>query len=428
MKTKRRHYKLYIISLVTMLLVIIGFASPSQAHWADLAVAEINIGETQTAITLTLPTGLVALADENRDKQLTSVEVEKHQVELANFLRVRVRFTDITKQNPTLQVTSTTPANLQPTSTHTTLQLNYTWQQPPKNLKIHYDLFVPDAPAAHCLATIFHAGKVENVIFNLGNREYSLTPNSKWQFTASFAAVIGALFWGAVHAMSPGHGKTLVGAYLVGSRATAKHAVFLGLTTTITHTIGVFILGLLTLFASRYIVAESLYPWLNLISGVIVIAIGVNLLIRRLRHTHHHHHEHEHHHHHHHHSHHHEHEHHHHHLPPENTPITKHDSWHSLIALGVSGGIVPCPSAMVLLLSAIATGHIGFGLILVLSFSLGLAGVLTAIGLLLVYCKNRFEKLPKTSLYFRFVPIVSAICICLIGVGISLQAFIQTQT
>lgn len=421
MKTKWRRYKLYIISFVTMLLVIIGFASPSQAHWADLAVAEINIGDIQTAITLTLPTGLVALADDNRDGKITTLEVEKHQVELANFLHSRVRFTDTTKQNPTLQVTSTTTANLQPTSTHTTLQLNYTWQQAPKNLKIHYNLFLPDAPAAHCLATIYHAKKVENVIFNQQNREFSLSPNSKWQFTTSFAAIVGALFWGAVHAMSPGHGKTLVGAYLVGSRATPKHAVFLGLTTTLTHTVGVFTLGLLTLFASRYIVAESLYPWLNLISGVIVIIIGVNLLIRRLPHTHHHH---EHHHHHHHHSHHHEHEHHHHHLPPENTPIT----WHSLIALGVSGGIVPCPSAMVLLLSAIATGHIGFGLILVLSFSLGLAGVLTAIGLLLVYCKNRFEKLPKTSLYFRFIPIASAICICLIGVGISLQAFIQTQT
>lgn len=418
MKTKWRRYKLYIISFVTILLVIIGFASPSRAHWADLAVAEINISNIQTAITLTLPTGLVALADDNRDGKITTLEVEKHQIELANFLHSRIRFTDTTKQNPTLQVTSTTPpANLQATSTHTTLQLNYTWLQVPKNLKIHYDLFVPDAPAAHCLATIFHTGKVENVIFNPRNREFSLSPNSKWQFSPSFAAIIAALFWGAVHAMSPGHGKTLVGAYLVGSRATAKHAVFLGLTTTLTHTIGVFTLGLLTLFASRYIVAENLYPWLNLISGVIVIVIGVNLLIRRLPHTHHHEHHHEHHHHHHH-------EHHHHHLPPENTRIT----WSSLISLGVSGGIVPCPSAMVLLLSAIATGNIAFGLILVLSFSIGLASLLTAIGLLLVYCKNRFEKLPKTNRFFRFVPIASAICICLIGIGISLQAFLQTQT
>jgi nickel/cobalt exporter len=96
-------------------------------------------------------------------------------------------------------------------------------------------------------------------------------------------AVLIALVWGAAHAFTPGHGKTIVAAYLVGSRATVRHALFLGATTTITHTAGVFLLGLITLFASRYIVPEQLYPWLEASSGLLVIAVGVALLVGRLQ-------------------------------------------------------------------------------------------------------------------------------------------------
>jgi len=81
------------------------------------------------------------------------------------------------------------------------------------------------------------------------------------------SALLVSMLWGALHAMTPGHGKTIVGAYLVGSRGTMKHAVYLGLTTTITHTLGVFALGLLTLFAAKYIVPEKLFPWMSLLSG-----------------------------------------------------------------------------------------------------------------------------------------------------------------
>lgn len=88
---------------------------------------------------------------------------------------------------------------------------------------------------------------------------------------------------GALHAFSPGHGKTVVGAYLVGSRGTPRHALFLGLTVTITHTLGVFALGLVTLFASQYIVPERLFPILGVISGAIVVVIGLSLFARRLR-------------------------------------------------------------------------------------------------------------------------------------------------
>src|SRR5205807_2766383 len=98
------------------------------------------------------------------------------------------------------------------------------------------------------------------------------------------AALAAALFWGAAHALSPGHGKTIVTAYLVGQRGTPRHAALLGLIVTATHTVGVFGLGLVTLALSRFIVPEQLYPWLNLVSGLLVVGIGAAVLSTRLRH------------------------------------------------------------------------------------------------------------------------------------------------
>jgi ABC-type nickel/cobalt efflux system permease component RcnA len=249
-----------------------------------------------------------------------------------------------------------------------------------------------------------------------------------------------AFAWGAAHALTPGHGKTIVAADLVGSRGTVRHAVFLGLTTTLTHTAGVFGLGFLTLFASRYILPEQLYPWLGVASGGLVVAIGLSLFRGRLKGLwgggHHHDHEH------HHHDHDHDHGHHHHHgdghthnhLPPgaDNQPIT----WRGLLALGVSGGLIPCPSALVVMLSAIALQRIGFGMVLIVTFSLGLAGVLTAIGVLWVQAGSwleRFsqrvpllERLPGRGRWLQLLPAASALFITLIGLGITQQALSQT--
>ena len=92
------------------------------------------------------------------------------------------------------------------------------------------------------------------------------------------AALLVAVGLGAAHALTPGHGKTIVGAYLVGSRGTARHALFLGLTTTITHTAGVFALGFLVLVASEFVLPEKLYPWLGVMSGLLVVGIGLSIL------------------------------------------------------------------------------------------------------------------------------------------------------
>jgi ABC-type nickel/cobalt efflux system permease component RcnA len=244
-------------------------------------------------------------------------------------------------------------------------------------------------------------------------------------------ALLAAFAWGALHAFSPGHGKTVVGAYLVGARGTASHALYLGLTTTVTHTIGVFILGGVTLFAARYILPEQLFPWLSFISGGLVVLIGLNLFVSRLRsrpHDHDHSHDHDHLHSHDHgeeqgHDHPHGPDHDHSHMPPgaDGRPL----SGRSLLALGISGGLLPCPSALVVLLSSIAVNRVGFGLALVVAFSLGLAGVLTAIGLTFVYAGNRFNRLPIDGRLARAVPAVSALLIALIGFGIAVRALVE---
>lgn len=241
---------------------------------------------------------------------------------------------------------------------------------------------------------------------------------------ALLLALIISFGWGAAHALTPGHGKTIVAAYLVGSHGTTRHALFLGLTTTLTHTAGVFILGFLTLFASEFILPERLYPWLGVASGLLVVGIGWQLFKGRLRqvahpehpgHTHDHGQEHDFPH---------DHIHSHSHLPPgtDRSPV----SWRNLLALGVSGGLLPCPSALVVMLSAIALQRISFGLVLIVAFSLGLAGVLTAMGVLWVHAGRLFGRVSISGRLLRVVPALSALFITVIGLGVVLQALLQT--
>jgi ABC-type nickel/cobalt efflux system permease component RcnA len=251
-----------------------------------------------------------------------------------------------------------------------------------------------------------------------------------------------AFVFGAIHALSPGHGKTLVAAYLVGAKGTPRHAIILGASVTFTHTASVFALGLGTLFLSKYIVPEKVFPVLGAISGLSIVAVGLSLLVKRWKrlrphghsHSHHHHHDHSHDHHHHH-DHHHDHSHHshdhhheddHHHGPGGHSHVPDGDvTLASLIALGASGGLVPCPSALVLLLSSIALGRVGLGLLLLVAFSLGLAIVLTGIGLIVLYAKNLLPSQESAARHpaFRWIPVLSAVAVVVIGLvmtGVSL--------
>jgi nickel/cobalt transporter (NicO) family protein len=218
-----------------------------------------------------------------------------------------------------------------------------------------------------------------------------------------------AMFWGAAHALSPGHGKSVVAAYLVGSRGTARHAVFLGMTVTVTHTIGVFALGLVTLSLSAFIVPDQLYPWLNLVSALLIVGVGLSVLRWRLREwrkrgTAGHHHGHSHGHGHHHHGH-------------------DHDhalSGRRLLGIGVSGGIIPCPTALVVLLAAISLHRIGYGLVLILAFSAGLALAMTGIGVAAVTAKRTFDRVDFNGGVIRLLPAFSAVVV--LGLGLVMIA------
>jgi len=241
-----------------------------------------------------------------------------------------------------------------------------------------------------------------------------------WQLTLLGIAVAFGL--GAMHAMSPGHGKTIVAAYLVGSRGTFKHAIFLGGMVTFTHTISVFFLGFVTLFLSKYVLPETLFPILGAISGLSIVWVGATLFVRRLRarrgHPHHHHH--------HDHSHDHSHAHTHTHDGHTHSNVPEGEiTMGSLIALGASGGLVPCPSALVLLLSAISLGRVGLGMLLLVGFSAGLAVVLMGMGVLVLCVGNMLPAAGKvtSSRAFKLLPVASAAAITCVGVvmtGVSL--------
>jgi high-affinity nickel-transport protein len=255
-----------------------------------------------------------------------------------------------------------------------------------------------------------------------------ISTQGKLSFWVLFSAALIAAGLGALHALEPGHGKTIVAAYLVGSRGTARHAVLLGIVVTAAHTSGVYLLGTLTLYASRYIVPEQLYPWLGAISGLSVAALGIFIFLRHLtgetgEHSH--------------------------------SPGEQHSHWflsmfkraapsernhrvaivadprpnepdlslRELGMLGITGGIVPCPAALVVLLSAFSLHRIGFGLFLITAFSLGLAAVLVMVGLIMVYAKRVMAtRVRAGSTALRYLPFLSSAFMVVLGAGITASA------
>ena len=256
-------------------------------------------------------------------------------------------------------------------------------------------------------------------------------------------AMLAAIGFGAVHALEPGHGKTLVGAYFVGVSGTARDAISLGLVIAVTHTLGVFVIGLVTLYGSSFIVPERLYPWLSLGSGLLVASLGLRLLLPRLgvrlrvrmprfAHGHAHH------------AHAHGHEHSHSHTPAHSTASEagSRAPWRSLIALGLADGLVPSPSTLVVLLAAISLHRVDLGLLLIAAFSVGLAGVLTLVSLCMVYARRLAPLLsatagtPRRRMYLRplvgvaaplarLVPAGSAVVLLTVGLFLTVRALSQ---
>jgi high-affinity nickel-transport protein len=253
-----------------------------------------------------------------------------------------------------------------------------------------------------------------------------ISTREKLSFWVLLSAALIAAGLGALHALEPGHGKTLVAAYLVGSRGKARHAVLLGFMVTAAHTAGVYLLGAIALYASRYIVPEQLYPWLGAISGLTVTGLGILILLRHLtgetgEHSH---------------------------VsgeqhshwfssifkgsqPVQTMPTASADSGQpislgQLCALGITGGIVPCPAALVVLLSAFSLHRIGFGLFLITAFSLGLALVLVVVGLTMVYAKRFLSRVGPGTHLQRYLPLLSSAFMVILGIGLVISAFTST--
>lgn len=429
-RTRRRFARRVVLLLLGGVLAAIApLASPERAlsHVNDLSVATVAVEAQAAQVELTLPTALVPWADTDADGRLTPEEVQTHRQQLTAFLRDRFRLTDGEGRAGRLTIRTSElaelPPNLQVTAeTHSTLDLTYTWSDLIAELTVRYELQSASLlsgtglPADHCLLTVRQNGQTQTAVLNPVNRELTVAVAPDRLLQPGIWAIAGAFLWGAAHAFSPGHGKTTIGAYLIGERATVRHAFLLGATTTVTHTIGVVALGAIALLASRYVVPEQLFPWLSLVSGAIVTGIGLNLFVRRLpakhgdRHSHSHDHPHHDHHH-------------HHHAPP--APEVSH--WRNVVALGVSGGLVPCPAALVLLLSAIAFGFLSYGLVLVIAFSVGLAATLTGLGLVLLRAKQLFRAVPAQMPFARQLPALSALAIAAVGMAIALRALFQLQ-
>lgn len=255
---------------------------------------------------------------------------------------------------------------------------------------------------------------------------------SRQDFTIWFAlvALAAAIALGALHALAPGHGKTVMAAYLVGERGSLRQALLLGSTVTATHTAGVLVLGAL-LSGSATFVPEQVYPWLGLASGALLAAVGGGLLRRAWRrrtinqsaqpaHDHHDGHRHGLHHIH----------------PPRygQEPSPTGDgpgiSRKALMAMGAAGGMVPSPSALVVLLGAIALGRTWFGIALVLGYGVGMALTLITAGLLLVRVRSTLDsRLARAGTrplaLARALPVATASLVVVAGVGLTVRAISQ---
>ncbi len=285
-------------------------------------------------------------------------------------------------------------------------------------------------PVATEMSSTVHTGAVvlkPNQQLTPRNRFTELITAQELNPWCLFTAAFIAIGLGALHALEPGHGKTIVAAYLVGSRGTARHATLLGIIVTVSHTAGVFALGAVTLYASRYIVPEQLYPWLGVFSGITIAGLGGYLFLRRLTGTA---------------------------TDHSHANGESHFDWlfsklmnrgpreagvqapiaqgpvslAQLFTLGITGGIIPCPAALIVLLSAFALHRIGLGFFLIVSFSAGLAAVLIGFGLLMVHARRFMARLQMDGpLTTRWLPLASSAFILVLGLVLTLQAYSATH-
>ncbi|GIE99334.1 nickel/cobalt transporter [Paractinoplanes rishiriensis] len=207
---------------------------------------------------------------------------------------------------------------------------------------------------------------------------------------------------GALHALTPGHGKAFLAAYLVGTKGTPRQAVALGGMITATHTASVLILGVAVLVAGHYVLPGVLVPALELVAGTVVLMLGVRIVRRRWR-ARHDRHDHEH---------------------------RRPRGWRELAAAGLSGGLVPCPEASGILILAVGLHRTALGLAMIVAFSLGLAAVVVGLGLVLVTARDAFAGLrpARNPVLLNRLPLVSAGMVVLLGAAMTCTGVVSVAT
>ncbi len=236
--------------------------------------------------------------------------------------------------------------------------------------------------------------------------------------------VLAAFGLGALHGLEPGHGKALLAFTLVGARATFKQATILAAALTFAHTIAVVLLGLALFFVAGF-APESIFTWITLVSGGVVAAIGARSVSRALGRStigHHAHHDAEH-----------SHDRARAHVHDHHAPAHGHAHAHvilgtqplhfsSAVAAGMSGGIAPCPAAIVVLLTALHVHRVGYGIFIIVVFSLGLAAILTGLGLAVVHGASWLQRRSGFAAVTRMAPVVTGSIISIIGATMLAQA------
>lgn len=227
------------------------------------------------------------------------------------------------------------------------------------------------SPAQAVTAPAAGARGVDRGVDRLSRSFTNLVARQRLTVAFGFFSLCLAVLLGGVHALAPGHGKTVMAAYLIGERGSCRQAWLIGATMTATHTAGVLLLGVV-LTASTSVASEAVYPWLGLLSGLLLAAIGASLLVRSMRRRPH------------------DSDHDdadHHQVGHQHPHAHRHDGavgWRGLVGMGLAGGLLPSPSALVVLLGAIALGRAWFGVALVVAYGVGMAATLLGIGMFLV--------------------------------------------
>jgi nickel/cobalt transporter (NicO) family protein len=221
-----------------------------------------------------------------------------------------------------------------------------------------------------------------------------------------------AVVLGALHALEPGHGKTLVAAYLVGTRGKPAQAASLGLSVAVAHTVGILALAALVVAAQSALPPDIVVRWLPPIAAVTIVAIGAWMILGEVRRR-----------------------------ERGRGPVYSHGAahshvapraaitWRSLFVLGLAGGIIPSPGALLILLSTIAVGRAAFGVVVVIAFGLGMALVLAGVGIAMIYARGRLDRLPSSARLGRLsevAPLVAGIVVFVLGVWLTVQAVAAT--